>query len=241
MQPEKTNSSFLYAITLLMLLTVGLALFMQSSFFTIKELEIQGLQGIPEGELRQLTSGIQGENLFLFDSDGLQRKISVHPLVQAVDIERKYPDTIVIRVSERSPAALVVVDNGVLEVDTQGVFLRRLESWPEVDYPVISGIAVPETVGPGQPIESAELSAALKLLQQAPPELPAQIGEIHVNAVQQITLYLTSGVEVRMGWSEDWEDKLAALAALINDPEYQSFEQGIKYIDFTAAKPVLGR
>ena len=165
----------------------------------------------------------------------------MHPLIENVEIEQQFPNTVVIKVEERAAAALIVVPNGVLEVDGQGVFLRRLESWSEVDYPVISGIDVPDTVGPGQKIESAELASALKLLEQSPPQLVPQIGELHVNEVQQITLFLTSGVEVRLGRSEDWGDKLTALLALLNDQEYQSFEKGVKYVDFTAAKPVIGR
>jgi len=71
MQPKKTNSSFLYGIVLVMMLTVGLALFMRSGVFVIQNVEIKGLQTIPESEISRLVNGIQGENLFLFDQEGL--------------------------------------------------------------------------------------------------------------------------------------------------------------------------
>jgi cell division protein FtsQ len=133
------------------------------------------------------------------------------------------------------------VPKGVLEVDAQGTFLRRLESWPKTDHPVITGISLAETIGPGQNLSNPSLTAALSLLGQAPKDLLGQIGELHVNSIQQITLYLTSGVEVRLGQAKDWKDKLNALLQLINDKEYKSFQQGVRYIDFTAAKPVIGR
>lgn len=241
MEPKNTNTSFLYVAVLTVLLTLGLALFLRSSAFAIQHVTVQGLSLISENEILKLADGVQGQNLLLLDRKAFQYKISLHPLVRSVQLQRKLPQTLVIQVTERTPAALVVVPKGVLEVDAEGIFLRRLESWPKNDYPVISGIELSDTVGPGQNLANPLLTAALRLLGQAPPELVAQIGELHVNAVEQITLFLTSGVEVRLGQANDWIDKLKLLYQLINDDGYTSIQQGVRYIDFTAAKPVIGR
>lgn len=241
MTSKKTNTTFLYLTALTILLALGLALFLRSSAFIVQNVTVQGLTIIPQNEILKLANGVQGQNILLFDQEELKRKISLHPLVQDVKFKRMLPHTLVIQVIERTPAALVVVPNGVLEVDAQGTFLRRLESWPKTDYPVITGITLAETIGPGQNISNPSLTAALNLLGQAPKELLGQIGELHVNSVQQMTLYLASGVEVRLGQAKDWKDKLNALLQLISDKEYKSFQQGVRYIDFTAAKPVIGR
>jgi len=90
-------------------------------------------------------------------------------------------------------------------------------------------------------LTNPSLTAALGLLGQAPPELLSQIGELHVDNSQQMTLYLRSGVEVRLGQASDWKPKLSALFQLVSDDGYKSFQQGVRYIDFTAAKPVIGR
>lgn len=241
MQPKKMNTSLFYVVVLTILLVLGLALFFRSSAFAIQQVKVQGLHIIPESQILKLANGIQGQNLLLFDQDALKNKISLHPLVKSVQFQRKLPQTLIIQVTERTAVALVAVAKGVLEVDEQGTFLRRLESWPKTDHPVITGISVADSVGPGENLNSPLLTAALGMLGQAPPELVSQIGEIHVNAVQQITLYLVSGVEVRLGQADNWKDKLNALLQLLNDQEYKSFQQGVRYIDFTAAKPVIGR
>jgi cell division protein FtsQ len=241
MQPKKMNTSFLYVAVLTILLSLGLALFLRSSAFGIEHLTVQGLKLIPESEILKLANGIQGQNVLLFDQEGLTYKLLLHPLVQSVQFQRKLPHTLIIQVTERTPVALVVVPKGVIEVDAQGTFLRRLESWPETDQPVITGITLADTVGPGQNLGSPSLTAALSLLGQAPTGLLTQIGELHVDATQQITLFLTSGVEVRLGQANNWKDKLNALLQLVSDNEYKSFQQGVRYIDFTAAKPVIGR
>lgn len=241
MQPKKMNTSFLYIAVLMILLSLGLALFLRSSAFTVKHVIVQGLKLSPESEILRLASGVQGQNLFLFDQEVLNHKITLHPLVQSVQFQRKLPQTLVIMVTERTPVALVVVPRGVLEVDAQGFFLRRLESWPKNDYPVLTGIDLKDTVGPGQNLANPSLTAALNLLGQAPPELLAQIGELHVDPIVQMTMYLRSGVEVRLGQANDWKPKLNALFQLVSDNEYKSFQQGVRYIDFTTAKPVIGR
>lgn len=241
MEPKKMNTSFLYIAVLTILLSLGLALFLRSNAFAIQHVSVQGLSLISESEILKLTDGIQGQNLLLFDRKALQYKISLHPLIKDVQFQRNLPQTLVVQVTERTPVALVVVPKGVLEVDSEGTFLRRLESWPKNDYPVISGIELPDTVGPGQNMENSLLKAGLNLLKQAPPELVTQIGELHVNAIEQITLFLTSGVEVRLGQANEWKDKLMALYQLLSDDGYTSIQQGVRYIDFTAAKPVIGR
>ncbi|HUX47030.1 MAG TPA: FtsQ-type POTRA domain-containing protein, partial [Desulfosporosinus sp.] len=134
MQPQKMNTSFLYVVVLTILLSLGLALFCRSSVFTVQHVMVQGLKLIPESEILKLANGVQGQNLFLFDQEILNHKITLHPLVQSVQFRRKLPQTLIIMVTERTPVALVVVPRGVLEVDAKGTFLRRLESWPNNDY-----------------------------------------------------------------------------------------------------------
>ncbi len=241
MQPKKTNASFLYLMLLIILVSLGVVFFLRSGFFSVQKVDFKGLSNIPLGEMQKLVGPVQGENIFLFDQDLFSRRVKLHPLVQKVSFQRKFPRTLIVQVSERTPFALVLVPKGIIEVDSQGVFLRRLESWPKKDNPVIVGITIPESAGPGQNISTPPLTSALLLLGQAPSALLPLIGEVHVNTIQQITLFLTSGVEVRLGQAQDWKTKLVSLFQLLSDKDYQSFQQGVRYIDFTAAKPVIGR
>ena len=241
MESKKTTASFLYVTILIILLALGVTLFLRSSYFAIEQVKFEGLQQIPENELGRLTTEAVGQNLILVEQDRLKQKVSLHPLVESVELKRKLPKTLIVRVTERTPVALVVVSRGVVEVDGKGMFLRRREGWPDKSYPIINGVSIPDTAGPGQELKLPGLQAALFLLGQAPQELIPMIGEVYVNPIQQMTLYLTSGVEVRLGKAGDWTVKLKALYDLLNDEGYKSFQNGVRYIDFTAAKPVIGR
>lgn len=241
MEPKKSTTSFLYISILLILLVVGCSFFLQSSFFTIEKVSLEGLEMIPSQEIELLTADVAGQNLIMLDQRQLKAKILLHPLVEDVKFQRGYPDTLTIKVMERTPVALINMERGVIEVDSKGIYLRRHEGWPKKSLPVINGVSVPETAGPGQELNLPNLQAALLLLGQAPGELKDVIGEIYINSVQQITLYLIDGIEVRLGQSQQWTEKLEALVALLNDEGYNAIKSGVKYIDYTAAKPVIGR
>lgn len=241
MKPKRTTTTFLYISILIIIITVGMASFLQSGYFAVEQIKIEGLQQIPENEIQRLATEAIGQNLILLEQDRLKQNVLLHPLVESVEIKKQLPKTLVLHIQERSPVALVVVSRGVVEVDGKGMFLRRREGWPDKSYPMINGISIPDTAGPGQELKLPGLQAALRLLGQAPPELTPLMGEIYVNPIQQMTLYLTNGVEVRVGKTEDWTVKLKALFDLLNDSGYKSFQDGVRYIDFTAAKPVIGR
>lgn len=241
MAPKKTNAAFFYVAILVILLVAGSTLFLRSSYFTIQTIKVEGLQQIPQLEIDRLMSSAKGQNIILVDQESLRKKVTLHPLVKSVQFKRQFPRTLIAQITERTPVALVVVPNGVVKVDDQRIFLQRSEGWPDQSYPVINGVTIPDTAGPGQELSLPGLETALLLLRESPQELLPLIGEVYVNPIEQITLYLTSGVEVRLGQAQDWKDKLAGLYQLLNDPGYKTFENGVRYIDFTAAKPVIGR
>ncbi|SHN81359.1 cell division protein FtsQ/DivIB [Desulfitobacterium chlororespirans] len=241
MEPRKSTTSFLYISILVILSVVGISFFLQSSYFNIEAVSIEGLQEIPLNEIERLTTDVTGQNLIMLDQRQLEQKVLLHPLVESVAFKKKFPNRLVLEVQERTPVALVIVTSGIVEVDGKGIYLRRREGWPEQSYPVINGVTLPDTAGPGQELDLPGLKAALNLLGQAPEELKPLIGEIYVNPIQQIILFLTDGIEVRLGKADAWAEKLKSLYTLINDEGYKSFKNGVRYIDFTAAKPVIGR
>ncbi|MDR3289312.1 MAG: FtsQ-type POTRA domain-containing protein [Peptococcaceae bacterium] len=238
---KKKNSGCLYLAVLVVLIILGSALFiLRSGMFAVQTILVQGNRQVNQSEILRLADYIKGKNLFLTDTKELRRKVLLHPLLNSADFQKRIPDTITITVTERASVALVLVPKGVIEVDRQGVFLRRLEGWPTDDYPVINGVNVPDTAGPGQILSDAALQEALRVLAEGPPALIPFIGEIYTNQIQQLTIFLTTGVEVRLGQAKASKEKLEALLELLNDESYQSFEPGVRYIDFTASKPVIG-
>lgn len=241
MSQTKSNTSFLYIAALICLLAVGLFMFTKSDFFMVQEVKIQGLDNVAEEEIVKLLGTVKGQNLLLTDTKALAQRIKLHPLVDVAVVKKKLPVTLEINIQERVPVALILSDNGVVEVDKQGTILRFHETWPKTSSPVVTGVVIPDTIGPGQKIVSKRLEKVLLLLGQAPHNMIPLIGEVNINIEEQVFLFLTTGMEVRLGYNEEYAGKLNLLNELILNEEYKSIEKSIKYIDLTAGKPVLGR
>lgn len=241
MSQTRPQASFLYIAALICLLAVGLFMFSKSDYFAVQEIRTEGLNNVAEDEVFRLLGTVKGENLFLTDTEVLARKIKLHPLVDEAVVKKELPATLVLKIKERLPVALILNDDGMAEVDSQGIILRFFDTWPQEDNPVLTGIEVPDTLGPGQKIDNSQLDKALLLRRQAPEDLVPLMGEIHISADGQVFLYLTTGIEVRIGHDNEYSNKLKLLKELLDSTEYKVVEKAIKYIDLTAGKPVLGQ
>lgn len=240
MPQARPNTTFLYFIALLCLIAVSLFMFSKSDFFTIDNVRLEGLNKITEDEVYKLLGPVKGENLFLTDTDTVAEKVKLHPLVDQVVAQKELPATIVIKIKERVPAALILNTSSLVEVDSQGIVLRFYDSWPEEDYPILTGIEVPDNIGLGQKFNNPKLDKALLLVGQAPAGLLSVLGEVHIAQNEQIFLYLTTKTEVRLGYGENYSEKLQLLWKLMESSEYQEMQHAVKYIDLTSGKPVIG-
>jgi len=237
----KANLSLVYIAALVCLVAVALFMFSKSDFFLVKDVKCEGLNIVAENEVLRLLGTVKGENIFLLDTRALAQKIKLHPLIEQAEVQKKYPASLLLKIQERVPAALILDGDRMVEIDQQGIILHfYYDTWPQKDCPVINGIKVPGTMGPGQKVDNPELAKALLLIGQASDEIKKIIGEIHLAEDKQVFLYLTTGKEVKLGHGEDYAAKLKILEELLSNIEYKTVEQAVKYIDLTADKPVLG-
>jgi cell division protein FtsQ len=69
----------------------------------------------------------------------LERRVAQHPLVREVHVGRKLPGTIVIRLVEHVPVALVPTPGGFRAYDERGVALPIDPTVADVDAPILQG------------------------------------------------------------------------------------------------------
>lgn len=139
--------------------------------FAVKTIVVDGAVHTPHTALDAVTKQYVGMNLFKLDIPHLRRELGTLAWVRHVDVEASVPDTLRIRVAERTPVALVENGGTIGYVDEQGVAFAQLSpAVGDADLPLITNAAT-----------AADLQRSVKLLHDvrvADPQLYARISEI---------------------------------------------------------------
>jgi cell division septal protein FtsQ len=126
------------------------------AFFRLRHIEVLGARYVPP---REILDWLKVDTLAsVWDPTGrLESRVGQHPLVREVQVSRRLPGTLVVRLVEHAPVALVPTANGFRAYDERGVSLPIDPTTADVDAPIL---AAPD-------------SATLRLLGAARTEAPS--------------------------------------------------------------------
>ncbi len=138
--------------------------------FGVKTIEIAGATHTPRAAIDAITRPYIGTNLFRVDTLRLQSDLRKLGWVKRIETEKKLPDTLRVRIVERSAVALMLLGGRYVYVDETGFpFAELSPSVGDSDLPLISGAAGPELV---------RSVALLNGLRARDPQMYSRISEI---------------------------------------------------------------
>lgn len=149
--------------------------------FAVKAIELAGIVHSPRADLNRLTSRYVGANLFQIDIASVQRDLRSISWIDRIEIEKKLPDTLRIRITERTPVALAFSESGLRYVDEHGVAFAALS--PAVgnpDLPLVTG---------AQGVALQRCVALLRDLSRSDPQLYSRISEVKPVAPDAYALF----------------------------------------------------
>lgn len=115
----------------------GRAVLRRMSFFQVRDVEIVGARFLTPsdiiGRLRVDTTASVWD-----DPRPLEARVARHPQVRTVRIGRRLPGTLIVRVTENLPVALVPFREGLRPVDVEGKPLPIDPAQTTVDLPILS-------------------------------------------------------------------------------------------------------
>lgn len=107
--------------------------------FAVKTIEITGTVHTPRADIDAITRQYIGVNLFKIDIGRLRHDLRGLGWVKRIEAEKKLPDTLRIRIVERTPEALVASGGRLTYVDEDGVpFADLSPSVGDGDLPLIT-------------------------------------------------------------------------------------------------------
>ena len=196
-------------LLLVLALAAGLVwLFFFSSQLAVKGVDVQGAAQLSERQVRAAAAVPTGEPLARADLAAIRDRVEALPVVESVDVSRKWPDRILLRVTERQAVAVVQLDGQLRGMDDEGVVFRDFARRPRT----LPLVRVPAGTGEEALAEGAEVVGAL------PFRLARKVAFVEVASVDRITLHLRDGRTVTWGSAEQSDEKAVVLDALLDRP-----------------------
>src|SRR6266536_4737153 len=148
-------------------------LFFENSDYRVNTIELQTDGTLQREQVLKVADLREGENIFTVNLARVREHLQRLPQIDEVEVVRKLPGEIDIRVVERKPVAWITgekqisdpfVSEAAFLVDARGVLMKEKKLLPEyLGLPLILGCSS-ESLEEGKVVESLEAKTALELL-----------------------------------------------------------------------------
>lgn len=233
---EKNSSSTVF-ISLLLLLVVLLAafLFINSSFFIVGTVAVEGSNYLSAQEICQIAGVPERVNIFRLNTGEIRERLTGDLRIAKVEVERRFPATIAITVTERKPTAFLASGFGFVEIDSQGVVLAAHKNIKAVKVPVITGLRT-GNVFVGDKVAIDQIQPVLKYLAALDEITLNQLAEVNVDG-GKLSAYTTASVYLRLGNTDRMEEKAKLTVNILR--EITEKKLSVDSVDLTYASPFI--
>jgi cell division septal protein FtsQ len=111
-----------------------------SAWTTIHQITVLGLDRIRREEVVSLLNFPSDASLLSLKTESLIERLETHPWISAASVERVFPDTLAIRITERKAVAILQSPEGAHLLDVEGYLLSAIPSHPLPSLPIIQGL-----------------------------------------------------------------------------------------------------
>jgi cell division protein FtsQ len=168
------------------------------SFFRVRRVEIVGARYAAPAELLERMRVDTSRSVW-DPVEPLAERVLAHPQVESVTVTRRLPGTLVVRVTERHPVALVSGAGGLRAVDEHGRRLPLDPSRTPVDAPIVTAAPrdtmVYHLLGAMQREAPALYSQLSSIRAVGRDEMVLQIADVPVRTMTSVTLARLGDIE----------------------------------------------
>lgn len=177
----------------------------RSALLDVDHVRVEGVEADRSAAVVDAASVPRGSPMTDLDTGAVEARVAGLAWVRDVDVERRWPGTVAIEVTEREAIAVDARGSGI---DVTGRAVGPVAAGS--DLPVVSGATVAE----GEDLPS-ELGPVLEVLAEVPDSLE---GEVAAGSLvgTDVELRLVDGIRVRFGPSDRHRAKFIAVEALLD-------------------------
>ncbi|MBB5933485.1 cell division protein FtsQ [Streptomyces zagrosensis] len=204
----------LAAIVAVLLGGVSLWVLYGSDWLRVERVTVQGAEALRPEEVREAAAVPMDAPLMSVDTGTVAKRLRAKlPRIASVHVERSWPNTIGLKVTERQPELLLEKAGKFIEMDAEGVRFATVAKAPK-------GIPRLEMEAKRSPSlrrfgEEYLRRAAVEVASSLPATVRADTRVIRVRSYDAISLELSDGRTVQWGSPEQDKAKSVALVALL--------------------------
>lgn len=151
----KRLSLALSLVIFIVIVILGIKL--SGALFPLKHIVITDNKNVGEDEIKSAISSAVDKGILRLSFKEIDRRLEALPWIKKIYLRKQYPDTLMVRLGEAVPKALLKLNNGLFLIDDEGRILEEIKNEKTPFLPVIAGIN-PKS-------NSADIIEALKLIE----------------------------------------------------------------------------
>jgi len=230
------------AVAFVMAGAVVVVCLLSSPALEVKSIEVTGLKRVARQDLLATMDLWPGDNILARNLEDIARQGLAHPWIRDMDVQRELPHKIKMHVVERTPVALVHLDQ-FYYVDDQGVLFARATAEDGLDFPVITGLDTKNTIeaSPGSRRMLEKAVGVITFFRHNKNMLPSSISEVHMDPVLGLTLVLEGNRTPILLGSENVLEKIDRLHMVLQVLKREGRRHAASLIDLDYPDRVVVR
>lgn len=189
--------------------------------FLIRNVQVVGAGDMSEADVVRLSGIPLGGRLNAVDKAALRAKLESTGQLAFVSAEKKYPDTVVLTVRQRSRDAITLQAGKLLVLDSDGYVVSVGDVAPEDGMPYVMGLKF-STYRLGKQIDAPEsrlnaMKAVLEALKAH--NAMGYVSEINLEHLSDIELIARKGIVVSLGDADNMNNKIIWMVGALQDLE----------------------
>lgn len=133
------NKTFIKLFIVLSVFVIIWAVFFKSPYFSIKEIQVNGLDNLTEEQIVNMLSAKKGGNIFSFSASKCEKQISKSHYVESVKVSRDLPSKVVVSLNEYKLRGYVPYMGSYLFINENGLILDIQKNITK-QCPVVEGL-----------------------------------------------------------------------------------------------------
>jgi cell division protein FtsQ len=189
----------------------GMVALYLSPVLRVHNVEVVGTSGVSPALVVDL-AGLEGNSMFRPGLDDAEARIEALPLVRSATADIRWPQTVRIQVTERTPWGYWHAGRTTYVIDQEGVVLPDIE--PREGAPTIEDLSGHLVLEPGELVDPDAVALASMVVRRATSALTLEITGLEYSPQDGLSLATDAGYRVVLGDSQNMDYKLAVWQAV---------------------------